>query len=152
MNPQLSDESGSYLNSRYELLGLLGRGGMSEVYRAYDVEEGRVVALKRVRTPCGKQAAAIRREAEVLEAIRHSGVVRVWDSGETEEGPWLSLEYVPGWDVEAVVRGRQFEARDFMRVAAQALQALQAVHAAGYFHGDLKPGNVMLECTKGPGG
>jgi serine/threonine-protein kinase len=135
---------------RFEILGLLGKGGMSEVYRAWDTETDEVVAFKKVSDGSEKQKEAMAREARALARLSHPAILKCLASGEEDGVEWLALEYVPGWDAGAVVRAGNFDPVDFPRVAAQALKALATVHEAGYVHGDIKPGNLMLEKTSGP--
>lgn len=135
---------------RFEILGLLGKGGMSEVYRAWDCEREEVVAFKKVNQGSAKQQEAMRREADALSRLSHPAILKCHASGVEDGVEWLALEYVPGWDAGAVVKAGNFDPVDFPRVAAQALQALATVHDTGYVHGDIKPGNLMLEKTNGP--
>ena len=135
---------------RFEILGLLGKGGMSEVYRAWDCEANEVVAFKIVSDGSDKQKDAMVREASALALLSHPAILRCHASGSEEGIHWLALEYVPGWDAGAVVKAGNFDPVDFPRVAAQALKALATVHEAGFVHGDIKPGNLMLEKTTGP--
>lgn len=150
MNSNSDENPPVLVAGRFEVLGLLGKGGMSEVYRAWDLERNEVVALKRVNPGSAKQLEAMRREADALSRLSHPVILKCHASGVEDGIEWLALEYVPGWDVGTVVKSGNFDIVDFPRVAAQALQALAVVHEAGYVHGDIKPGNLMLEKTTGP--
>ena len=137
-------------SQRYELLGRLGRGGMAEVHRAYDTWLDRIVAFKQVREPNESQNAAMVRESHALAWLRHPNIVSMLDVTFENGVPCLVLEYVPGLDIGQVVRRKMFDVADFEKVALQILSALATVHAAGWVHGDVKPGNIMLECAQQP--
>jgi eukaryotic-like serine/threonine-protein kinase len=130
--------------SRYELLGRLDRGGMADVYRAYDNWHDRVVAYKKAVEPNEVQAAAMAREARALARLRHPRIGALLDVDCRGPVPALVLEYIPGWSVESLVREGGFQSADFSEVAGQALEALAFIHDAGWVHGDIKPGNLMM--------
>jgi serine/threonine-protein kinase len=140
---------GHVLADRYRIVGLLGRGGMGEVYRADDLKLEQTVALKFL-TPAlaGDPERLERLFAEVRTArqVSHPAVCRVWDIGEAEGQHFLSMEFVDGENLASLLRriGRfpQDKARD---VARQVAEGLAAAHAKGLLHRDLKPANVMLD-------
>jgi serine/threonine protein kinase len=143
---------GTVLAGRYRVIGLLGRGGMGEVYRADDLKLGTPVALKFL--PRALAADPVRRErflAEVRIArqIAHPNVCRVFDIGETIGAGaqhFLSMEYIDGEDLASLLRriGR-LPADKALDIARQICAGLAAAHDRGVLHRDLKPANVMLD-------
>ena len=140
---------GTVLGGRYRVAGLLGRGGMGEVYRADDLKLGTGVALKFL--PRALAADAARRDrllAEVRTArqVTHPNVCRVHDIGEVDGLPFLSMEYIDGEDLSSLLRriGR-LPADKALDVARQVSAGLAAAHDRGVLHRDLKPANVMLD-------
>jgi transcriptional regulator with GAF, ATPase, and Fis domain/tetratricopeptide (TPR) repeat protein len=129
---------------RYTILRPLGSGGMGSVDLALDRANGRECALKRLRTGAfAPDPESLRREFEVLSRIRHPLVVQVLDFGHASADgtPWYTMEYVPGAPLHA-----DSVSRDWRRVAALGAQiatGLEALHAHGIVHGDLKPGNIL---------
>jgi len=131
---------------RFEILGVLGRGGSGVVYSALDPTRDEPVALKLIREP-GKAEhhAALVREAEALAAIAHPNVVTVHEIGATADGAtFLSMELVRGQTLEAWLRAEARSLAELRRVFELAGRGLIAAHQAGLVHGDFKPANVML--------
>jgi transcriptional regulator with GAF, ATPase, and Fis domain/tetratricopeptide (TPR) repeat protein len=129
---------------RFVLLRRLGQGGMGHVFLARDTTTGAECALKRLgRRGMAELPAAVRREFEALTRIRHPAIVAVHELGVSPEGtPYCTMEYVPGLPAdEAVARG-DWPAIFF--VGAQVAHGLEALHAAGVVHGDLKPSNLLV--------
>ncbi|HTO89689.1 MAG TPA: protein kinase, partial [Candidatus Sulfotelmatobacter sp.] len=129
---------------RFGLLKRLGKGGMGEVYLALDLSNGAEFALKRIsRRADAPPPATLQREFEALARVRHPVVVRVIELGFDFEGaPFLLMEYVPGWPADEVLRPGDWSALYY--VAARVAAGLEAIHAAGILHGDLKPSNVLV--------
>lgn len=134
---------------RYVVLGLLGRGGMGEVYAAYDPELDRKIAVKLLRGRTGGADGGTRllREAQAIARLSHPNVVVVYDVGTFQESVFIAMEFVEGntlgyW-LTAAARGW----REVLEVYLAAGRGLAAAHAAGLVHRDFKPENVML--TKG---
>ncbi len=141
--------AGALLAGRYRIVGLLGRGGMGEVYRAEDLKLGETVALKLLPpelTLDGGALARFHKEVKVARAITHPNVCRMYDIGEAGGLHFLSMEYVDGEDLSSLLHriGRlpQDKAVGFAR---QLCAGLAAAHAQGVLHRDLKPGNVMID-------
>jgi serine/threonine-protein kinase len=137
------------LAERYRIVGLLGHGGMGEVYRADDLKLGRTVALKFLPESMERNPARLARffnEVRTALRVTHPNVCRVYDIGETAGRHFLSMEYVDGEDLATLLRriGRLPEDRA-VRVARQMCAGLAAAHAQGVLHRDLKPANVMLD-------
>ncbi len=131
----------------YEVLGELGRGGMGVVYKARHVALGREVALKLLlagayATP--EERDRLRREAEAVARLQHPNVVQVFEVGEHDGRPFLSLEYVAGGSLAEKLRGSPLPAIDAARLVQTLARAVQAAHDVRIVHRDLKPANVLL--------
>jgi Protein kinase domain len=141
--------AGDLLLERYRIVGLLGRGGMGEVYRAEDLKLGQPVALKFLPEALQGDAERLERfynEARMAREVSHPSVCRVHDIGEVDGHPFLSMEYVDGEDLASLVRriGR-LPGDKATAIARQICAGLGAAHAKGVLHRDLKPQNVMLD-------
>ena len=130
-----------------EVEGVLGRGGMGVVYKARHVRLNRPVAVKMMLGGgyAGLPAMArFLRQAETLARIRHPNVVQVYDVGDIEGLPYLTMEYVEGGNLAQKLEGVPQPARQAAQLVAILAGAVQAAHQAGIVHWDLKPGNVLL--------
>jgi serine/threonine-protein kinase len=131
----------------YEILALLGTGGMGEVYQARDTRLDRIVALKTL--PAEKVADAGRRSRLLLEAraaaqLNHPNIVTIHEISE-ENGVYLiAMEYVPGSTLERIIAGGGLPVKDAIKYASDIADALAAAHSAGIVHRDLKPSNVIV--------
>jgi predicted Ser/Thr protein kinase len=139
---------GALLDGRYRIVALLGRGGMGEVYRAHDLTLGQEVALKFLPEVAASNPAALARfynEVRIARQVSHANVCRVYDLGEVDGQPYLSMEYVDGEDLGSLLRriGR-LPSDKAIEIARQLCAGLAAAHAKGVLHRDLKPANVML--------
>jgi serine/threonine-protein kinase len=128
--------------------GVLGRGGMGVIYRATELRLGRPVALKLIATEQASDPdvrSRFEREARLTAAIDHPNVIPVYAAGEEDGHLYLVMRYVPGTDLQALLRreGRLAPARA-ASVVAQVADALDAAHAAGLVHRDVKPANVLI--------
>jgi hypothetical protein len=137
------------LDGRYRIIGLLGRGGMGEVYRADDLRLGQPVALKFLPDSVGKDAqrlAQFHNEVRAARQVAHPNLCRVYDISEVEGHLFLSMELVDGEDLAASLRriGR-FPEDKALDIARQLCAGLSAAHDRGVLHRDLKPANVMLD-------
>ncbi len=144
---------GTRLSKRYRIVGLLGQGGMGEVYRADDLKLGQPVALKFLTERLShdpKMLAHFHHEVATAHRVTHPNVCRVHDIGETTTSAgtlhFLSMEYVDGEDLSSLLRriGR-LPADKALEIARQLCDGLAAAHEAGVLHRDLKPANVMLD-------
>lgn len=140
---------GQVLADRYRVIGLLGRGGMGEVYRADDLRLGQPVSLKFLPRKFGQNPALIELfHAEVRNArqVSHPNVCRVYDIGEIDGQHFLSMEYVDGEDLATLLRriGR-LPAAKANEVARQLCAGIAAAHDKGVLHRDLKPSNIMID-------
>ena len=132
----------------YEVLGLLGRGGMGVVYQARQLGLDRIVALKMVLT--GFQAgptdlARFRAEAAALARLQHPNIVQIYDVGETAGQPYFVFEYVAGGSLAQYLRGTPQPVRPAAQLIDTLARAVHAAHASGVIHRDLKPANILLQ-------
>ncbi len=140
--------AGTVLVGRYRILGMLGKGGMGEVYRAFDLILNQTVALKFLSDTHFSDAALVRfrNEVRIARQVSHPNVCRVYDLGMAEGMHFLSMEYIDGEDLASLLRriGRlpQDKAIEFTR---KICAGLGAAHDRGVLHRDLKPANIMID-------
>jgi hypothetical protein len=140
---------GTVVAGRYRVLSLAGRGGMGEVYRAYDNKLEQPVALKFLPASMSQDGAALARfhnEVRTARQVSHPNVCRVYDIGEWDGMPFLSMEYVDGEDLASLLRriGR-LPGDKAVEIARRLCAALAAAHEKGVLHRDFKPGNIMID-------
>src|SRR6516165_10572134 len=128
----------------YEVLGLLGEGGMGVVYRARQVGLDRLVALKLLRGGSSKRLARFRAEALADARLQHPHVVQIFEIGEHHGQPYLALELLEGGSLEAKIAGQPQAPRDAATLVCVLARAIQYAHSRGIVHRDLKPSNVLL--------
>jgi predicted ATPase/serine/threonine protein kinase len=130
----------------YDVLSLLGRGGMGEVYLAHDTRLGRKVAVKLLRPGLTSNADAVRRfeqEARAASSLNHPNIVTIYEIGDLLERRFLAMEFVEGRSLAALI-GRPLDVSSLARLGAQLARALSVAHAAGIVHRDIKPENVIV--------
>jgi serine/threonine protein kinase len=141
------------LAGRYRLDEVIGRGGMSTVYRGTDQALDRVVAVKVAMDPLLERdpvyAARFKREARAAAALSNPGVVTIFDSGADGPTRYIVMEYVAGRDLSEVLRDQDpahspLEPLRAAYIGQQVADSLSAAHAAGIVHRDIKPGNIMI--------
>jgi eukaryotic-like serine/threonine-protein kinase len=140
---------GDTLGDRYLLSGLLGSGGMAEVFLAHDRMLGRVLALKVLKEYYAEDERHVwrfRREAQSAAALNHPNVVQVYDHGRAEDGRYyIAMEYVPGGNLkDLIIRRGPLGAAEAARLASQVAEALRVAHARSIVHRDIKPQNVLI--------
>jgi len=140
---------GTALTERYRIVGLLGKGGMGEVYRADDLELNQSVALKFLPAHFAQDTARLQRfrsEVRMARQVSHPNVCRVYDIATYGDDVFLSMEYIDGEDLSSVLRrmGRPSEEKA-IEWARQICLGLAAAHENRVLHRDLKPANVMID-------
>ncbi|GAA2896356.1 Stk1 family PASTA domain-containing Ser/Thr kinase [Streptosporangium fragile] len=140
------------LGDRYELDGVVGRGGMAEVYRARDIRLDRIVAIKTLRADLARDhifQARFRREAQSAASLNHPSIVAVYDTGEdVSDGapvPYIVMEYVDGRTLRDLLRAdRRLLPERAAELVDGILRALDYSHRGGIVHRDIKPANIMI--------
>ena len=150
------DLAGQRIADRYDVVRLLGEGGMGQVYEARHVELDKQVAIKFLFLELAEDEellARFRREARITAALRHANIVEVMDFGVTGEGlPWLVMEYLTGESLQEILeREGRLSIPAAKQIMVQILSGLSEAHSQGIVHRDLKPDNVYLDEVKGQG-
>src|SRR5450432_138608 len=140
---------GAVVGERYRVIGLLGRGGMGEVYRADDLKLGQPVALKFLPRGLSEDPVRLERfyaEVRIARQVSHPNVCRVYDVGEIDGQTYLSMEYVDGEDLASLLKriGRLPHDKA-VEISRQLCAGVSAAHDKGVLHRDLKPANVMID-------
>ena len=141
---------GTVVNDRYDIRQSLGKGGMGEVFLAFDRSTQQTVALKVVREESRMPGddEALRQELLLARSVSHPNVCRVHDLAPSSWGPILVMEQIPGQTLHTHIRKKKaqggYTADEFRKIASEVCAGLAAIHAQGLVHGDLKPGNVMV--------
>jgi tRNA A-37 threonylcarbamoyl transferase component Bud32/DNA-binding NarL/FixJ family response regulator len=130
----------------YRILRRIGDGGMSRVYLAEREDDGQQLVLKMLdprlaRVPASR--ARFVREYKIIQRVQNEHVVMIYDHGFTSDTPWLAMEYFPGGDLQARIRSG-LSSMGALKILVQMAEALDAVHASGVVHRDLKPQNIMF--------
>ena len=140
---------GTILADRYRIIGLLGRGGMGEVYRADDLKLGQPVALKFL--PQALASDPVRRErffaeVRITRQLAHPNICRVYDIAEVDGQHFLSMEYIDGEDLASLINRIGYLSNEkALEIARQLAAGLAAAHERGVLHRDLKPANIMID-------
>jgi serine/threonine protein kinase/tetratricopeptide (TPR) repeat protein len=142
-------EPGTVLAERFEILQLLGQGGMGAVYKGRDMELDRLVALKLIRPELASHPEILRRfkqELILAREVTHRNVIRIFDLGQAHGIKFITMEYVEGRDLRTLIHEKQkMASEEAVPIVVQICAALDAAHNAGVVHRDLKPQNVMLD-------
>lgn len=165
MNPEtLADESTGEADlalapafggqiGRFSILGRLGEGGMGQVFEAYDRELDRRVAVKVLhdeRTASETASTRLLREAQALAKLSHPGVVAVYDVGRHEGQVYVAMEFVQGETLGDWLVQRQRSWSEVVRAFAAVARGLEAMHALGIVHRDIKPDNILIDEQQRP--
>jgi eukaryotic-like serine/threonine-protein kinase len=150
-HPAQDPGAGRLIAGRYRLLAKLGHGGMGTVWRAKDETVDREVAVKEPRVPehlpereRANAYERMRREARAAARLDHPAVVNVHDVAVVDDRPWIVMELVQGRSLGDALQEGTLGVRDAARIGLEVLGALEAAHAAGILHRDVKPDNVLL--------
>jgi tetratricopeptide (TPR) repeat protein len=142
---------GDVLGGRYEILKLLGMGGMGAVYKARDMEVERVVGLKVIRPDLAGNPAILARfkqELVLARQITHKNIVRIYDLNEADGVKFITMEFIEGEDLRTILtRHGKLAPEEAVNIIAQVCAGLQAAHSEGVIHRDLKPGNIMRDAS-----
>jgi serine/threonine protein kinase/tetratricopeptide (TPR) repeat protein len=147
----ISLEPGTVLAGRYEILDVLGSGGMGSVYKAKDLELERLVALKVIRPELARNPAIVDRfkqELRLSHRVTHKNVIRMYDLGEDAGLRFITMEFVEGRDLRSMIEERgKLPPAEAVDILQQICRALEAAHAVGILHRDLKPQNIMRDAA-----
>lgn len=139
---------GTRLDGRYELTELIGEGGMANVYRAVDVLDNRVVAVKILKTEYSESEEFQRRfrnESKAIAVLSHPNIVKIYDMGFSEKVQYIVMEYIDGITLKDYIDSEKvLNWKDAVHFVIQILRALQHAHNRGIVHRDIKPQNIML--------
>lgn len=140
---------GTLVGQRYQIIRLLGQGGMGAVYEVHDRELDRKVALKVIRADMAESPEAFwrfKQEIILARQITHRNVIRLFDLGQADGIKFITMEYIEGESLrQRLLRKGKLEPREAAQLMAQICRALEAAHAEGVIHRDLKPRNIMLD-------
>src|SRR5579863_2872885 len=140
---------GSMLGNRYQIIKILGEGGMGAVYQARDTELERTVALKVIRPELAGQPEILQRfkqELILARKITHRNVIRIFDLGEASGVKFITMEFIEGHDLKSeLTKEKKLAPERAVEVMQQVCLALEAAHSEGVVHRDLKPQNIMLD-------
>jgi tetratricopeptide (TPR) repeat protein/predicted Ser/Thr protein kinase len=141
-------QTGTVLGSRYEILELLGEGGMGAVYKAADREVDRIVALKVIRPEMASNPeilARFKQELVLSSRVTHRNVIRIYDLGEAQGVKFITMEFLEGQNLHQILKQRsKLEVAEAVDIMEQVASGLAAAHREGIIHRDLKPANIML--------
>ena len=144
----MDNNIGKKLDGRYELLELIGVGGMADIYRARDIQEDRIVAVKILKTEFAGSDEFLRRfrnESKAIALLSHPNIVKIYDVGFTEKVQFIVMEYVDGITLTDYIEQQGvLKWRDAIHFTVQVLRALQHAHDRGIVHRDVKSSNIML--------
>ena len=138
---------GQIVKERYEILEILGEGGMAFVYKARDMQLERFVAIKTLKPNYVNQETFVdrfKREAKTAANLNHPNIVQIFDWG-IEDEPYFVMEYIEGNTLTSIIaKNRTISLSDILFIGAQVSSGLHAAHQKGLVHRDIKPGNIMI--------
>ena len=140
---------GTTLGKRYDIVQLLGEGGMGAVYKAMDLELDRLVALKIIRPELAVHEeilARFKQELILARRITHKNVIRIFDLGDADGVKFITMEFIEGTDLNSLIKDKgRLSFEECSDTMAQVCTALEAAHSEGVVHRDLKPQNIMVD-------
>src|SRR5450755_665792 len=140
---------GRVLAQRYQIMQVLGEGGMGAVYKAQDRELNRIVALKVIRPELAQNQAIVerfRQELRLSHQVTHKNVIRIYDLGEGDGVKFITMECIEGQDLRSLIHERKkFPPQEAVEIIQQVCRALEAAHSVGVIHRDLKPQNIIRD-------
>jgi len=146
--PRRAGKSRFKLDEEYKVLGLLGMGGMAEVYKAEQSSLGRIVAVKKLKGPLAQNPEMLERfcrEARSAANLQHENIVQVYQMGEVDGERYIVMEYVEGRDLKSIVKTAGALPWNIASlILRQIALGLGFAHQRGYIHRDIKPGNIMV--------
>jgi len=150
-DPSAPLEIGTVLGERYEILKRLGEGGMGTVYQARDRELDLVVALKLIRAELASHPDILRRfkqELILARQVTHKNVIRIFELGMADGRKFITMDYIDGRDLKSILVERgKLPPDEAVRIVRQICRGLEAAHAEGVVHRDLKPQNIMVDAN-----
>jgi len=142
-------EIGTVLANRYEIVRMIGEGGMGAVYQARDLQLNRLVALKVIRPDLAKDPEIVNRfkqELILARQVTHKNVIRIYDLAEFDGLKFITMDFIDGRDLKTVLRENgKFEPRRAAEIIEQVCRGLEAAHSEAVIHRDLKPQNIMMD-------
>jgi tetratricopeptide (TPR) repeat protein/predicted Ser/Thr protein kinase len=142
-------QPGTVLGNRYEIISMLGQGGMGAVYKATDREVERAVALKVIRPELAIHPEILQRfkqELILARQVTHRNVIRIFDLGDADGIKFITMEFIEGQDLRSLVTEKgKLTPEETVRIFEQVCLALEAAHGEGVVHRDLKPQNIMID-------
>lgn len=142
---------GAVLADRYEILALLGEGGMGAVYKAKDRELDRLVALKVIRPELAGNPSILQRfkqELILARQVTHRNVIRIFDLGVAEGLKFITMEFLEATDLKTLLGEKKFSPKEAVEIIEQVCRGLEAAHKAHVVHRDLKPQNIMIDANR----
>ncbi|MGH9702543.1 MAG: serine/threonine-protein kinase, partial [Candidatus Acidiferrales bacterium] len=150
-SPYVMFDTGAVIGGRYEVLQLLGEGGMGAVYKVRDTAVDRLIALKVIRPDLASRPeilARFKQELILARQVTHKNVIRLFDLGEADGVKFITMDFIEGRDLKSLLKERgKLPSGEAVKIIAQVCRALDAAHSEGVVHRDLKPQNIMLDAN-----